>query len=252
VSALEGKVILVTRDADRVEDLATLLRERGAVPLPAPAIRIEPVPAGGPLDGAIRDAAMRAFAWAVFTSAAGVEAWFERAGALDFDARDLNAHVAAVGSGTADALHRHGVEADLVPERFTTMALGEAFPEGTGKVLLPRADIATVELEDALRGKGWEVERVDAYRSRPEEALPAAAAEALQEGRVDAVTFTSRSTVEAFAALADVPEGTVVGCIGPVAAEAARERGFRVDAVADPHTLEGLVQALEEALAPRG
>ena len=252
MSALAGKVVLVTRSADRVEELATLLRERGAVPLPAPAIRIEPVPAGGPLDRAIRDAAMRANAWMVFTSAAGVEAWFDRAGALDFDARDMHARVAAVGSGTADALRRHGVEADLVPGAFTTMALGEAFPEGSGKVLLPRADIASVELEDALRGKGWEVERVDAYRSRPEEALPPGAADVLREGRVDAVTFTSRSTVEAFAALADVPEGVVVACIGPVASEAARERGLSVDAVAEPHTLQGLVEALERAFEARG
>jgi uroporphyrinogen-III synthase len=37
--------------------------------------------------------------------------------------------------------------------------------------------------------------------------------------------------------------------IGPVTARAARDRGLRVSAVADPHTVEGLVAAVERALA---
>ena len=44
-------------------------------------------------------------------------------------------------------------------------------------------------------------------------------------------------------------ERVVVACIGPVTAEAARGAGLRVDAVASPHTLEALVEALEGALA---
>lgn len=245
MTALRDRVVLVTRSAERVEELASRLRERGAVPLPAPAIRIEALPEGSALDTAIRDAAMRGFVWVVFTSGAGVTAWFERASDLGFDARDLNARVAAVGTGTAAALGDHGVEPDLVPPSFTTEALGEAFPEGSGKVLLPRADIATPDLEDALRARGWDVVRVDAYRSRPERSLPEAARRALEEARVDAVTFTSRSTVEGFLSLAGVPEGVAVVCIGPVTAEAAREHGLEVDAVADPHTLDGVVEALE-------
>lgn len=249
MTALEGRTVVVTRSQDRVEDLAALLRKRGAVPLPAPAIRIEPVPGGGPLDEAIRDAAMRGYAWVAFTSAAGVEAWFARAAELGFDARGLNARVAAVGSGTAERLREHGVEPELVPPEFTTAALAETFPEGSGRVLLPRADIAGPELEDSLREKGWRVTRVDAYRSIPADHLPEAVASALEVGRVDAVTFTSRSTVEGFTSLAELPETVVVACIGPVTAEAAREAGLRVDAVANPHTLEGLVEALEHSFA---
>ena len=249
MTELEGRTVVVTRSSDGVEDLAALLRERGAVPLPAPAIRIEPAPDGGPLDEAITDAAMRGYAWVAFTSAAGVDAWFARAAELGVDARGLNARVAAVGSGTADRLRDHGVEPELVPPEFTTASLAETFPEGKEKVLLARADIATPELEEALGAKGWLVTRVDAYRTIPADELPEAVADALAEGRVDAVTFTSRSTVEGFTALARVPASVVVACIGPVTADAARAAGLRVDAVAAPHTLEGLVEALEAALA---
>jgi uroporphyrinogen-III synthase len=42
-----------------------------------------------------------------------------------------------------------------------------------------------------------------------------------------------------------------VVCIGPVTAREAREHGLRVHAVADPHTVDGLVAAVERVLAPR-
>lgn len=89
---------------------------------------------------------------------------------------------------------------------------------------------------------------MDAYRSLPERSLPEEAAEALREGRVDAVVFTSRSTVEGFVGMAGGAGGAAVVCIGPVTAVAAREAGLEVAAVAEPHTLEGVVAALERLL----
>lgn len=247
---LEGRRVLVTRSPERAGELSAMLRERGATPIEAPAIRVTPSRTKE-LEAAIRDAAMDGYDWVVFTSAAGVGAWFARARAGGFDARGLRAHVAAVGSGTAEALGAHGVVPDLVPSTFTTAALGRAFPRGGGKVLLPRADIAPRELEEALRGKGWTPVRVTAYRSRPARSLPRAARRALERGEVDAVTFTSASTVEGFVRAGGVTRGAKVVCIGPVTARAAREAGFRVAAVARPHTLEGLVEAVMRALKRR-
>jgi uroporphyrinogen-III synthase len=42
-----------------------------------------------------------------------------------------------------------------------------------------------------------------------------------------------------------------VVCIGPVTAKQARAAGMTVHAVADPHTTDGLLAALERALTPR-
>ena len=149
-----------------------------------------------------------------------------------------------MGDATAEALRDRRVTPDLVPERFTTAALGATFPAGNGRVLLARADLATDELEQALRSKGWTTERVDAYRVRQAPSLPDEARRALDAGRVDALTFTSPSTVQAFVRLAGVPPGVRVACIGPVTGDAARRAGFEVHAVADPHTEEGLVRAV--------
>ena len=244
--------MLITRPRDQDGGLAESLREHGAVPIEAPVLRIAPVRAGGRLDAAIRDAAHGSFAWIAFTSANAVEAWFERAASIGVMEGDLPARVAAVGEATGDALRRHGIVPDLVPRTFTTAALGRAFPRGTGRVLLPRADIAPAELEDALVGKGWTAVRVDAYRTRPVRSLPPEARSALRAGHVDALAFTSASTVDGFVRVAGVIRGPKVACIGPVTAKAARAAGFAVHAVARPHTIEGLVEGLERALRRTG
>jgi uroporphyrinogen III methyltransferase / synthase len=237
--SLEGRTLLVTRPRQEAEELAVPLRSLGADVLVGPAIRLEPGDDAG-VEEAAREATEGRFDWIVFTSTAGVRAWFDRT-----DGRPTS-RVAAVGSGTAEALRSRGVDPDLVPETFTTEALGEAFPEGSGRVLLPRADLATDELDRALAGKGWATVRVEAYRIRHEERLPQAVEGALASGLVDAVTFTSASTVEGFARATSARPPAV--CIGPVTSEAARVAGFEVVEVADPHTVEGVVEAVRRAL----
>jgi uroporphyrinogen-III synthase len=246
--SLAGKVVLVTRPRDEPGGLADSLRSRGAVPIEAPVIKILPVRPGGPLDAAIRRSAEGAFTWIAFTSPNAVQAWVDRVRGLGAHAPNPPPRIAAVGGATADALRRHGLIPELVPRVFTTAALGRAFPRGLGRVLLPRADIATPELEEALTRKGWSVVQVDAYRTRPVRSLPREARSVLRTGSVDAVAFTSASTVEGFVKLAGVAQGPRVACIGPVTARAARSAGFVVHAVARPHTIDGLVEALERAL----
>jgi uroporphyrinogen-III synthase len=260
LAGLAGKVILVTRPQDQAAGLSTRLRELGATPIEGPTIRIEMSDPGGPLDDAVRDAAAGRFAWVVFTSAAGVAAWFERAQALG--EADPRARLAAVGDGTAEALRGRGLEPELVPDTFTTAALGDAFPRGEGSVLLARADRAGTRLDDTLREKGWTPVPVEAYRTRLADELPEAARRVLDGDEVDGIVFTSASTVEGFVRARGAAGSAVRGseraertwgraqvvCIGPVTADAARAAGFEVAAVAVPHTIEGVVEALRRAL----
>jgi uroporphyrinogen-III synthase len=257
---LDGRVIVITRARPEAGRLAAELERRGATPLVAPAIRIEPAPSED-LDRALRDLAGGAFEWVVLTSRAGVRAVTGRLRRLGlWPAAAGRSKVAAVGAGTAGALREQGVEPDLVPATFTTEALAEAMPAGRGRVLLARADIAPEALETVLAAKGWTTVRVDAYRTAPARRMPPEAARALDAGAVDAVTFTSASTVRGFVGMAGpraklLREGDGrprVVCIGPVTARQAVEAGLPVDAVASPHTIEGLVAAVERALGEGG
>ncbi len=254
--SLRGRSIAVTRPEQQAGGLNEALRSRGATVLPAPAIELVPAPVE-PLDRAVTDLAEGSFDWVLFTSRRAVEAVADRLEAADRDATWIGARIGAVGDGTAEELRARGVEPHLIPPTFTTEALVDAMPKGSGRVLLPRADIAPGHLEEELRAKGWTPVRVDAYHTRLATTLPPETWEALSRGAVDAVTFTSASTVRGFAGVAAgvlqaSPAMPLLVAIGPVTADAVRSQGWPVAIVASPHTIGGLVEALEQALGPAG
>jgi uroporphyrinogen-III synthase len=242
---LAGRTILVTRPAEQTATLVRALERRGARVLVAPTIRIVPARSAA-LTAASKDLAAGRFSWLVLTSATTVGVLRTRLGS----AREVRANVAAIGDGTASAFRRWARrDPDLQPATFTTAALARAFPRGSGRVLCARADIAPEGLEDALARRGWDPVRVDAYRTVLARSLPREARDALRRGEADAVTFTSASTVQGFVRALGGARGTPkVLCIGPVTASAARRAGLRPAAVARPHTIEGLVAAVERAL----
>jgi uroporphyrinogen-III synthase len=245
VKPLDGRTVLVTRPADQSVELVRRLRRLGATAIVAPTIEIVPARSAA-LTAALRDLAAGRFAWITLTSRATVEMLASR---LDSPSA-VRAKVAAIGEGTSTAFRAWARRApDLMPVTFTTTGLARAFPRGTGRVLCARADIAPAGLEDALAAKGWSPLRVDAYRTRLARSLPVDARTALRDGHVDAITFTSASTVRGFVGATGVVRGNPkVVSIGPVTAREAREHGLRVSAVARPHTIEGLVAALERVL----
>jgi uroporphyrinogen-III synthase len=160
--------------------------------------------------------------------------------------------VAAIGPGTAAALADRGIRADLVPERFVAEALLDAFPSPSAagaRVLLARAEQARDVLPEGLEEKGYAVDVLGTYRTVT--ATPDAdLVERVRNGDVDAVTFTSSSTVTNFCDLLGAvpdPQPLVVS-IGPVTSKTAFERGLRVDVEAEEHTIDGLVDALTGAL----
>jgi len=216
--------------------------------LELPAIAIEPLPVELP--------DLATVTWLVFTSANGVDGFFARGlAARGLDARALGpVRVAAIGPGTAAELARHGVTPDLVPDRFVAESLLEAFPPAlTGdRVLLARAEQARDVLPEGLERLGYAVEVLPVYRTVTADVDPGDLAR-VREGAVDAVTFTSSSTVTNFCDLVGpLPEIPAVVSIGPVTSATARARGLTVTTEAAPHTIDGLVAALLATLTPPG
>jgi uroporphyrinogen III methyltransferase/synthase len=243
---LFGRTIVVTRAREQASELRARLEQLGATVIELPSIALEPI------DFALPQ--LDQFSWLLFTSANGVDAFFDRGLApRGLDARALGAvRVAAIGPGTADALATHGVRADLVPPRFVAESLLEAFPDpemNGARVLIARAASARDVLPEGLAERGYEVEVLAVYQTVPVEPDPDHLAR-VRAGDVDALTFTSSSTVKNFceAVGAFEPAQTSVISIGPVTSETARGLGLRVDVEADPHTIDGLVAAVLEAL----
>lgn len=252
---LHGRTVVVPRTRQQASSLSRRLRALGAAPVEAPTIAIEPTRDPEGLADAARRLRDGAFGWVAFTSRNGVAAVLEVVTAEGGDARWLaGARLAAVGSGTAEALAEHGLRADLLPEAFTTRGLGTALVEAVtdtdGPVLLPRADIATDALRDMLSQAGVPFEEVEAYRTVPAAALDPEVVAGLREGTLDAVALASSSTVRNLVDLLGGPPHPDVAMvsIGPVTSQTCRDLGLAVAAEADPHDIDGLVDAVVQAL----
>ncbi|HEX4147666.1 MAG TPA: uroporphyrinogen-III C-methyltransferase, partial [Pirellulales bacterium] len=136
---LWGQRVLVTRPAEQAAAARDLLEELGAQVLVRPGIEILPPADWAPVDAAI--AKLAQFDWLVFSSANGVAFFLDRLAAGGGDLRRLGqVKLAAIGSGTAEALAGYRLRADLVPPEYRAEALASALVERAARrVLLVRA-----------------------------------------------------------------------------------------------------------------
>ncbi|MBI5231501.1 MAG: uroporphyrinogen-III synthase [Coriobacteriales bacterium] len=254
----------MTRSREQAAELATQLEAQGATVIEWPVIRIIEPDDWEPADRAID--ALTTYDWIVFTSNNGVERFFGRLDSRGLDARALcGIAIAAVGKGTASRLDRHGIRADYVPAQFVAEGILQGFYErgvGSGtRILIPRALEAREVLPDTLREWGAHVDVAPVYRTVRGEMAPEAARQ-LADGHVDAVTFTSASTVKNLVALLEESLGSaedarsalgnaVLASIGPVTSEELRAAGLEATLEADPHSIPGLVEALAAHLGPQ-
>jgi uroporphyrinogen III methyltransferase/synthase len=248
---LFGRRVLVTRPRHQAADLVRRLEQLGAIPYVLPAVEIRPLDDWSEVDD--RLARLREYDWLVFTSANGVEALLGR---LRRTGRDLRAlagiRLAAIGPGTAEALKRFHLEADLVPDQYRSESLAAALAGAAAgrRILLARADRGREILREEL-ARVAVVDQVAVYRQC--DAVPADTKvhDAIRRGEIDYVTLTSSNVARAFLRSLDeigrarVHAGDVrLVTISPVTSAAVTEVGFPVAGEAREFTTEGLLNEL--------
>ncbi len=251
---LFGHSVLVTRGADQAGEFASKLERLGAKAYRCPTIEITDPEKHADLDEAID--ALDSFHWIIFTSYNAVKYFFARLEKHGLDSRALGrCRVCAVGPKTAAALVPYGVRADLVPSEYKAEGVVEAFAEMdmTGKwVLFPKGDRAREVISEELGRLGAQVMAPVAYVNRTPDDIPAGALFALEERRVDCVTFTSSSTVRNLAGILGenrflhLLEGVKVASIGPITSKTCRDLGLDVHMEPAEYTLDALAAELVE------
>jgi uroporphyrinogen III methyltransferase/synthase len=243
---LFGRTILVTRPEHQSAELAQRLRGLGANVLAQPAIEISAPANWSAVDSIL--ARLAEFDWLVFSSANGVDSFFNRLFERGLDARQLAAaKLAAIGPGTVAALAALHLRADIQPGVYRAESLADALaPHVRGKrVFLARASRGREVLAEMLTAAGATVEQAVVYDSRDVETPREDVADALAAGNVDWVTVTSsaitRSLVKLFG---DDLKKTRLVAISPITAETLIDLGHPPAAVAKTYTTDGIVEAI--------
>ncbi len=256
---LSGRGVLVTRAVDQAGEYSGMLAELGARVYECPTISIVPPEDCTGLDRAI--ASLNGFHWLIFTSVNAVKYFFDRLASLGLDTRAIGAcRVCAVGPKTAAALLPFGVRADLVPADYKAegvIAAFRAFDVKGKRFLFPRGDKARDVITTGLDQMGGEVVAPVAYCNVIPDSLPDPVMQALEERKIDCVTFTSSSTVENLGAmlgenrLLHLLEGVAVAVIGPVTARTCREVGLEVHVEPQEYTLAALSEEIVKYFADK-
>jgi uroporphyrinogen III methyltransferase / synthase len=251
---LSGRGILVTRAAEQAGEFSGMLADLGAQVFECPTISIVPPADYAELDQAI--ASLYTFDWVIFTSVNAVKYFFGRLDALGLDARAIGrARVCAVGPKSAAALLPFGVRADLVPDDYKAEGVIAAFRSLDVKgmrFLFPRGDRARDVIPAGLAALGGEVRAPVAYCNVIPKYLPDPVMQALEERKIDCITFTSSSTAENLGAMLGenrflhLLNGIAVAAIGPVTAKSCRELELEVHMEPKEYTLEAMTEAIVE------
>ncbi|QDU38809.1 Uroporphyrinogen-III C-methyltransferase [Maioricimonas rarisocia] len=251
---LLGRRVGVTRPEHQAAPQINRLFELGAEPVLLPAIQILPPESWDEIDAALET--LDHYDWIVFTSANGVASLLDRLWERGGDIRALGyARTAAIGSATADAMRERHLQPDLVPDEFRAEALADALaPHVAGKrVLWARANRGRDVLPNELRAAGAHLDELVVYRNLDIEQLPEEAVEAITEGRLDWIGLSSPSIAHSLSGLLPATAREQLGtsvrlaAISPVTAEAAKEEGLPVAAVAAEFTWDGIFDAIVEA-----
>jgi uroporphyrinogen III methyltransferase/synthase len=245
---LHGKTLVVTRARTQASTLAKKLRLLGAKVYECPTIAINQHKNSKAVASFLER--QGDFDHFIFTSANGVEGFFEQLLEAGLDSRIFyGKKVICIGPGTAKALRAVGIVADFMPERFVAEGITPYFEgKATCKIAILRAETARNYLEETLKKQGHKVDIVPIYTTtleRPE--MSQEVLDKLKAGAIDWVTFTSASTAQGFKELI---EGQVAGnmvpaaVIGPITEEACTEQGYNILARAENYTIDGLIEAI--------
>lgn len=254
---LKGKKILITRAREQSAEFSTRLKKLGAEVIELPTIEIVPPSSWKGVDHGI--AKLQSYDWVIFTSANGVNFFFQRLKEKGKNRRSFSgSKICAIGPATGEQLKKKSVRVDYIPKEFVAESILKGFKrigvEGK-QILLARAKKARDVLPQGLKKMGARVDVVEAYRTIKPKGGAMRLKRLLEKKEVDVITFTSSSTVSHFIdllkkeALKDLLKGVTIACIGPITARTVKEAGLKVHIQPKEYTIPGLTRAIAEYFA---
>lgn len=241
---LSGISVTVTGTKRIQSKLASMIEEIGGKVYKSARLDISECDDYGDFDNALRCISL--YKTLVLTSPNGAEVFLKRLKALKIDIRKIgHLKIAVIGSETAKVLESIGLYCDIIPEKYTSKALGEAVAENTTKeeqVLILRSSEGSGELVLPLMEKSIAYDDIISYRP-----VYAKKAEHSNTCKTDYIIFCSAGGVKNyFLSGGEISHDTKIICIGEVTAGKLREYTDANCKIPDKSTANGIINLILE------
>lgn len=256
---LLGKRIGITRPEQQAEEAMLQCWEQGAEPVLLPTLEITQPDKWEAVDEVVEQFVNNddRYHWLVFTSANGVDYFFNRLWETGHDSRVIGRmKIAVIGPATAKSLEKYHLRADLIPEEYRAESLAAALKEQVSdqNVLWIRANRGRDVLPEELKPVCRSFEEVIVYQHHDIDSWSDEIVHQLNKGPLDWIALSSPAIARNFQRLSEsLPVDcralaeTRIATISPVTSEAAREVGMKVNAEAREFTWKGLLEAIQTA-----
>lgn len=257
---LRNKIVAITRNEHEAKEFSELVNEQGGRSIALPTIEIVPT---GPLVAQefIDRLQRKKHHYCAFMSSQAVNILFDFVDEQKVMAALKPTAVIAVGPKTKQSLEKHGIPVKLVPEKFSSLGLvemmGTQSPVGRS-IIIPRSDASNEFVAESLKSLGMKVDEIFLYavRACKPTSIWSEFSSLLQQRKIDAIIFTSASTVEAFFEIIgkllamDLTQAdnnihlnslTKVVSIGPFTSKELEKRKIRYSEAME-HTIKGIFE----------
>lgn len=246
---LSGKRILVTGSRNMADSLEKEFEQYGGETIAISLV--ETIPDYSDCDDIFNN--LEKYSWFIFTSANGVNIFFDRLRNLRVDIRKLaNARFAVVGTSTKKALEKYGLYADFIPSKFTSKILAEELSKeltDKDKILIVRGKQGKNFIEDKFSEMSVEFDKICIYETIQDERRADEVKRICPD--VDYIVVTSGSGARALRNMAGCEHDNIVA-IGPVTKRDCEEAGLRVKLVAEEFDARGIVDVIVRDVEKQG
>ena len=246
---LSGKRILVTGSRNMADSLEKEFEQYGGETIAISLV--ETIPDYSDCDDIFNN--LEKYSCFIFTSANGVNIFFDRLRNLRVDIRKLaNARFAVVGTSTKKALEKYGLYADFIPSKFTSKILAEELSKeltDKDKILIVRGKQGKNFIEDKFSEMSVEFDKICIYETIQDERRADEVKRICPD--VDYIVVTSGSGAIALRDMAGCEHDNIVA-IGPVTKRDCEEAGLRVKFVAEEFDARGIVDVIVRDVEKQG
>ena len=228
---LKNKTVLITSSEHQSSEFTKQLEDLGAKTISLPLIKTTPIK--------VNDIIPENYDWIIFTSTNAVKYFFE-----SIPLKTIESKIAVVGKKTKEAIEDLGLKVDFIPSEFTAKNLANEIPVTKNEsVLIPTSNLSKNDIIEILENRKCIVNAVSIYKNKPIDYSKTELNKIFLQ-QIDYITFTSGSIVDSFMKLGVKLHKEKIICIGPETEKVAKKYNLKISGIANPHTIDGMVNSI--------